>query len=136
MFRQERQHLYLYENIAETYWKRKKMPIPHLLLSDYEGRNVWSHKGIVHWRGMNICMVTDGYWRNKSATNLLDIDYMYLCKGYKGEIAPLQKLFHIKRIVLDASLGDYKSKAYKEECKTLGLDYIDISEKGSFRILL
>lgn len=30
----------------------------------------------------------------------------------------------------------YKSKAYKEECKTLGLDYIDISEKGSFRILL
>lgn len=61
---------------------------------------------------------------------------MYLCKGYKGEIAPLQKLFHIKRIVLDASLGDYKSKAYKEECKTLGLDYIDISEKGSFRILL
>lgn len=54
MFRQERQHLYLYENIAETYWKRKKMPIPHLLLSDYEGRNVWSRKGIVHWRGMNI----------------------------------------------------------------------------------
>ena len=40
------------------------------------------------------------------------------------------------RIVLDESLGDYKSKAYKEECKTLGLDYIDISEKGSFRILL
>ena len=95
-----------------------------------EGGDVWTEVG------MNICMVTDGYWRNKSATNLLDIDYMYLCKGYKGEIAPLQKLFHIKRIVLDASLGDYKSKAYKEECKTLGLDYIDISEKGSFRILL
>lgn len=133
--RKDSTYIYM-KNIAETYWKRKKMPIPHLLLSDYEGRNVWSHKGIVHWRGMNICMVTDGYWRNKSATNLLDIDYMYLCKGYKGEIAPLQKLFHIKRIVLDASLGDYKSKAYKEECKTLGLDYIDISEKGSFRILL
>lgn len=27
-------------------------------------------------------------------------------------------------------------KPIKEECKTLGLDYIDISEKGSFRILL
>ena len=133
--RKDSTYVYM-ENIGETYWRREKMPTPRLLLSDYEDKRVWSHEGIVHWKGMNICMVTDGYWHNKSATNLLNIDYMYLCKGYKGKIAPLQKLFRIKKIVLDASLSDYKSKAYKEECKTLGLDYIDISEKGSFRILL
>ncbi len=133
--RKDSTYVYM-ENIGETYWRREKMPTPYLLLSDYEDKRVWSHEGIVHWKGMNICMVTDGYWHNKSATNLLNIDYMYLCKGYKGKIAPLQKLFRIKKIVLDASLSDYKSKAYKEECKTLGLDYIDISEKGSFRILL
>ena len=38
--RKDSTYIYM-KNIAETYWKRKKMPIPHLLLSDYEGRNVW-----------------------------------------------------------------------------------------------
>lgn len=133
--RKDSTYMYM-ANVAETYWKREKMPVPHLLLSDFKDKSVWSHEGIVRWKGVNICMMTDGYWRNKSVENLLDIDYMYLCKGYKGKIAPLQKLFHIKKVVLDASLSDYKSKAYKEECESLGLDYIDMSEKGSFRILL
>ena len=55
---------------------------------------------------------------------------------YGEETLEANLRFIADSIVLDASLGDYKSKAYKEECKTLGLDYIDISEKGSFRILL
>lgn len=122
--------------IADSYWKREKMATPHLLSQGYESHNIWSRDGIVHWRSMNICMMTDNRWRNKTATHLLDIDYMYLCKGYKGKIAPLQKLFRIKTIVLDASLGSYKSEAWKDECKTLGLEFIDMSSKGSFRILL
>lgn len=67
---------------------------------------------------------------------MLDIDYIYLCRGYQGKIAPLQNIFRIKKIILDTSLSDYKRNRLKEECKSLNLDYIDLSVKGSYRILL
>lgn len=122
--------------LAQTFWQREKLDTPHRLGLDYEDRRIWSHNGIIHWKGINICMLTDGFWRNKTAPRLLDIDYLYLCKGYKGKIASLQKLFHIKKVIFDASLSDYKIEKFKEECKTLHLSYIDISEQGSLRILL
>lgn len=101
----------------------------------YPSEEIWQQNHIYHYKGLNICVLTDDRWRNKKADRLLDIDYMYLCRGFKGKIAPLQKVFRIRKIILDASLSDYKSNLLKEECKSLGLDYMDISAKGSFRIL-
>lgn len=124
------------QNISRTYWEREKLTTPRLLTNGYESKKIWSHNGITRWHGINICVLADNYWQNKTAGSLLDINYMYLCKGYKGKIAPLQKLFRIKRVVLDASLSAYKSDALREECRTLGIDYIDMSRKGSFHILL
>ena len=90
---------------------------------------------IIH-KGLNICVLVDNRWRSRSVDSLLDIDYMYLCKGFKGKIAPLQKIFKIRKVILDASLGGYRLNLLKDECRGLGLDYIDISPKGSYHILL
>ena len=57
-------------------------------------------------------------------------------KGFKGKIAPLTKIFKIRKVILDASLGGYRLNLLKDECRGLGLDYIDMSPKGSYRILL
>lgn len=122
--------------VSRTYWDREKLPAPRLLASGYENGTVWNYKGITHWQGVNVCMLDDNFWNNKKAGKPLEVDYMYLCKGYKGKIAPLEKVFKMKRIVLDASLGAYRLENLKKECDTLHIDYIDMSEKGSFRILL
>ena len=42
----------------------------------------------------------------------------------------------IRKVILDASLGGYRLNLLKDECRGLGLDYIDMSPKGSYRILL
>lgn len=102
----------------------------------YPPKDVWRQDSIYHYKGLNICVLADNHWQGKSVGRLLDIDYMYLCKGFKGRIAPLQKLFRIRKIILDTSLGDYRLNLLKEECRRLGLDYIDLSPKGSYRILL
>lgn len=110
--------------------------LTHSQVKVYPQATIWQHDRIYRYKGLNICVLADNRWQNKSATDLLDIDYMYLCKGFRGKIASLQKIFRIRRIILDTSLSDYKSNLLKEECRGLELDYIDISPKGSFRILL
>lgn len=115
--------------------------IPQLVLArsqlmSYPLVPVWQRDSIYHYKGITVCMLADDRWRNKQGDRLLDIDYMYLCRGYRGGIAPLQKIFRIQKIVLDTSLGSYKLSLLREECQRLGLDYIDMSQKGSFRILL
>ena len=99
-------------------------------------KDVWQQDSIYHYKGLNICVLVDNRWRSRSVDCLLDIDYMYLCKGFKGKIAPLQKIFKIRKVILDASLGGYRLNLLKDECRGLGLDYIDMSPKGSYRILL
>lgn len=99
-------------------------------------KDVWQQDSIYHYKGMNICVLVDNRWRSRSVDSLLDIDYMYLCKGFKGKIAPLQKKIKIRKVILDASLGGYRLNLLKDECRGLGLDYIDMSPKGSYRILL
>lgn len=99
-------------------------------------KELWQQDSIYRCKGMNICVLTDGRWQDKKAAGLLDIDYLYLCRGFRGKIAPLQNLFRIKKVILDSSLSDYRLDRLREECKSLGLDYIDISAKGSYRIFL
>lgn len=57
----------------------------------FPSKDVWQQDSIYHYKGMNICVLVDNRWRSRSVDSLLDIDYMYLCKGFKGKIAPLQK---------------------------------------------
>lgn len=33
-----------------------------------------------------ICMVSDNRWRNKTVAESLNIDYLYVCKGYTGKL--------------------------------------------------
>lgn len=110
--------------------------LAHSQIKKYPKAEIWQQDSIYQYKGVTVCLLADNRWQNKTADKLLDVDYIYLCKGYRGKIAPLQKIFRIKKIILDTSLSDYKSDRLKEECRTLGLDYIDISSKGSFRILL
>lgn len=121
---------------AWFYKKEEQLVFARAQVMNYPAGEMWQQDYIYRYKGVTICVLADNRWRNKQADNLLDIDYMYLCKGYQGKVAPLQKVFHIKKIILDASLSDYKMNLLKEECEGLGLDYIDISQKGSFRILL
>lgn len=123
------------------YQAQYQKPEPQLVCArsqvvSYPAAEVWQQDSIYHYRGITICVLADNRWQNKQVNRLLDIDYMYLCRGYQGKITPLQKIFRIHTIILDASFGSYKLGLLKEECKRLGLDYIDISQKGSYRILL
>ncbi len=102
----------------------------------YPQVDIWQQNGIYRYKKTTVCVVADDRWQNKVADDLLILNYIYLCRGYQGEIAPLQNLFRIEKVVLDASLGTYRLERLKEECRQLGLDYVDTSSTGFFRVFL
>lgn len=126
---------------VEVYQTHFQKEVPQLLLSraqvkNYSHAKMWQRDSIYYCKGVTVCLIADDRWQNKKADKLLDVDYVYVCRGYRGKIVSLQKLFRIRKIVLDSSLSDYKANSLKEECGLLGLDYIDMSGKGFLRISL
>jgi hypothetical protein len=88
------------------------------------------------FEGKTICMIKDNSWRNKISDKPLYIDYLYICKGYKGKLVWLMPLFNAKKVVIDGSISDYHKEAFKKECTLLGMNFISLSEKGACQIAL
>ncbi len=123
--------LFLLLVLCQNHFYREK---PQLLfdrsqVKAYPQAATWQRDGIYRYKGTTVCIVTDNRWQNKTATRLLDLDYIYLCRNYRGDIAPLQKLFRIKKVILDASLNDSDTKRWKAECEQSGLDYAEAPVK-------
>ena len=118
----------------QRYWDSRQMNYPGLLTANKNIRGIWENNNIVHFRGRTVCVLTDNRWRNKTANEPLYVDYMYVCKGFKGKLAVLAPLFEARKIILDSSLSTYRLTELKDECRLLGLDFISISEKGSLHI--
>lgn len=102
----------------------------------YPQVEVKQQEGIYHYKGIQICLVADNHWKDKETDHPLEIDYLYLCRGYKGRIADLQRLFRIRKVILDTSITEYWLHKWKEECEQLNLEYVDLSEKGVYTIPL
>ena len=127
----------LLKRVAANYWNRRRLLPPEEITADYQTGAFIRQQQMLSYHGRRVCMVTDNRWRNKSAVSTLYIvDYLYLCKGYDGNLEELTKLFSPGCIVLDASLPDYRKKLLEDECRQSGLHFISLSEEGSVYFLL
>ena len=107
-----------------------------LIKTDTNGFDGFVHEDIIAWHGKKIGVLSDNRWRDKSVLQNLELDYLFVCKGFNQSIESLLSLFKINKVVLDASLSKYEAERFKEECQKLGLDFADIASEGSLRIFL
>lgn len=118
------------------HWNRLHLKTPQTVLTDYK-ENCFSCKNhIISFSGCRVCLVSDDRWRNKTVSQPLNIDYLYLCEGYKGQLKELSEVFHIRHVILDSSLAEYRRQAYKEECRQMKLHFISLADEGSVSIML
>lgn len=64
----------------------------------------------------------------------IDIDFLYLSRGFKGGITPLSETFHIAKVVLDSSLWPSERKELIEECARKSIPCHDLSGQGALTI--
>lgn len=122
--------------VASNYWRHHRLKQPLSVASDYADASFFMKDKVLIFEGCRLCMVNDNRWRNKTTAQPLFIDYLYLCKGYEGRLEWLTGLFQVKCVILDSSLTEYRKKAFSEECRQLGIQFISLSEKGSVQFLL
>jgi len=118
------------------HWNRLRLETPRLVAGDYTTSGLSMRNQIVSYAGKRICLLSDNRWRNKNSSHPLSVDYLYVSKGYQGGVEELTSLFSMGMVVLDASLSDYYQNKIANDCVRLGIPYLLLSQKGSYRILL
>lgn len=125
----------IYRAVSKSWWhQRLKVPVP--VLADYSSDDFSARNHLFTFAGCRVCLVNDDRWKNKMTAQPLIIDYLYLCKGYSGQLEELTHLFTTRHVVLDSSLPGYKKQRYSAECRRLGIHLISLSDEGSARFLL
>lgn len=118
------------------YWNRLHMLPPISVLNAKTNQYLDFCNNILSFGGKQVCFVDDDRWLNKVAEHPLSVDYLYLCKGYRGRLRWLIGLFTVQTVVLDASIPEWHKKEFSEECMQMGIHFISLADKGSVCFLL
>lgn len=92
--------------------------------------------GVFNIRGVRVGVMKSDMWQNKTSDIRLSLDYVYICRGFKGSVSMLARMFDIRSVVLDSSLSEYLRNRLIRECQLLKISYTDLSKEGSCLILL
>ena len=123
--------------IAESFWRKKLTAAPLWVGGDFRDDTVIARQGLVYVKGgLSFLMLSDGRWEGMAGKKRADVDYLYICRGYRGSLSDIGRLFRPRHVVLDASLWDSDWRRYATECKALGWDIYDMKEEGALRIPL
>lgn len=122
--------------VASRYWYRHHLQAPVAVTGDYVSPDFSRKSGILSFGNKRVCVVNDNQSRNKTSSQPLFIDYLYLCRGYGGGVEGLAGLFTVDTVILDVSLPDYRKEALISECRRLGIKILSLSDEGSLRFLL
>ena len=125
-----------YPKSLKPYWQKMRLEEPILINSDVKEDNFLMYNQIIQFHQKRICIVSDDRWHRYSTHIPLTIDYLYICKGYKGKLENLLNLFYAKQVIIDSSISNYWKATYEADCKRLGVRFHSLSDKGSARFLL
>lgn len=123
---------------AANYWHHCHLYPPAEGSRDSVGQHFFRRQQLICWHGQRVCMVTDNRWKQQRTDDgaVCRVDYLYICKGYTGQLAALTRLFLPGCVILYSSLSDYRRNRLKEECQQNHLHFISLSDEGSVRFLL
>lgn len=95
-----------------------------------------SPSGIYRIDTLYFGVMKDSQWSNKEAEFKRNLDYVYIARGFKGNISDLLNVFNIRTVILDSSLSEKYRKYLIEDCIKMKIPFYEISEQGSYKILL
>ena len=122
--------------IACNFWKQYDIAEPTVFKNSINTQPLKCQDGIINFRKVRVAVLSDQRWQNRTATVPIKVNYLYLCRGFKGSLSNIKRLFCPCLVVLDSSLSEYWSERFKAECKELHWPFHDISEQGGFTQLV
>lgn len=123
--------------IADSFWRRKLSAPPVVVSGNYRDARVSATNGLVECAGgMSFLVLCDDRWERLKSNVRADVDYLYVCRGFKGSLPHLARLFQPRHVVLDASLWKSDRERCLQECRDLGWDCYDMRQEGALKVAL
>ncbi len=119
--------------IVKDHWKRRLELSPRVLPVTYRDSVVACTDGLLCAPGVTVLQVGDDRWLHRKADEVWDVDYLHVCRGFRGKLSRLGELFRPRMVVLDASLTDFYLQRYREECDTLGWEAYVMRDEGALK---
>ena len=91
-----------------------------------------------HWRRLRLadpCLVADGYADASLSVRDGILNY-YVCRGYKGTLHDLERLFAVDFVVFDASFTGFYRRRMEEECLGRGIPCHALDREGALWVPL
>ena len=101
----------------------------------FEAEILSSANGFYLLDSLKIVVLKDGTWRKRQADERLTLDYAYICRGFRGNLEGLSRLFEIRQVVFDASLNPSYRESLKTECIQNQIPFTELSAEGSCQIV-
>jgi competence protein ComEC len=116
---------------VSEWWERSRFAAPHIITTDYDAHGVQVRNGILSFGGTLVVIAADGRWNAFTAPHPLAVDYIYLCHGYKGRSQTLFRLFRPRALVLDASVGRWRTADVLHLCDSLHIPVHQLKTQGA-----
>lgn len=82
-----------------------------------------------------IAVVSDNHWRNKTSREPLQIDCLFIRRGFSGRIDDISKLFRFQTAVLDSNLAPAVRRRIIRELSEISCPYYLFNSKGYCSIM-
>lgn len=117
------------------HWNHLRLDTPQVIKTNIAIPQFSFYNNFISYHGKRIGIINDNRWRYQKAKHKLQTDYLYICRGYKGNIEELLAMFDTKKIILDSSLSQWRKDHYKTSCDSLNIPFVSI-EEGSYKIFI
>ena len=118
------------------YWNRLQLNSFQVVGNGGGDGDVVVRDGITCFGGKSICFLRDRRWSWQKADKHLPIDYLYVCKGYRGNLSELCGLFDIGTVLFEPSYSAYYRELIIEDCFRLGIPYYVLDRMGALTVEL
>ena len=95
-----------------------------------------SANGLYGVDSLRIGVLKDGRWRKKEMLPRIGVDFLYVCRGFKGSLDDLLRVFDCGGVVLDGSLGQFYRESLLRDCKERQIHCSELPANASFKIPL
>lgn len=115
-------------------WEGRLRSVPTVVTDSLFYPSVAFRKGILFAPEVRLAQISDTLWWKARSPHPIDVDYLHVCRGFRGKLQVLSPIFRPSLVVLDASLSVRRSQTYAEECRVLGWPVYDMRTRGALKV--
>ena len=116
------------------HWNRLRIALPTRVDRPCDLPSLRFEEGLLCYGGRRVLLLDDLRWRNRTASEPLFVDYLYVSGRYRGTLQEVLTLFSVGTVILDASCPEYRCERLIAECVAHSISYVSLAARGSYTV--